>query len=60
MADLVFLLIIVSFFALCVAYIRGCDRIIGTGREHDAEIETELDDGTPTTPVGAPPVERAA
>jgi hypothetical protein len=29
MADLIFVSIIVAFFALCVAYLRWCDRIIG-------------------------------
>ena len=29
MGDLVFILITVAFFALCVGYVRVCDRIIG-------------------------------
>ena len=29
MADLIFVSIIVAFFALCVVYLRWCDRIIG-------------------------------
>jgi hypothetical protein len=29
MADLWVLLLIVAFFALCVAFVRGCERIIG-------------------------------
>lgn len=29
MADVWVLLLIVAFFALCVALVRGCDRIIG-------------------------------
>jgi hypothetical protein len=28
-ADLVFVVVVVAFFALCVAYVRLCDRIIG-------------------------------
>jgi hypothetical protein len=28
-ADLIFLVITVAFFALCVGYVRLCDRIIG-------------------------------
>jgi hypothetical protein len=28
MADLAFLALIVAFFALCVAYVRGLDRIV--------------------------------
>jgi len=27
--DLVFIAIVVAFFALCVGYVRVCDRIIG-------------------------------
>jgi hypothetical protein len=29
MADVLVLLLIVAFFALCVGFVRGCDRIIG-------------------------------
>jgi len=29
MADVWVLLLILAFFALCVAFVRGCDRIIG-------------------------------
>ena len=29
MADMLVLLLIVAFFGLCVAFVRGCDRIIG-------------------------------
>lgn len=29
MADLIFVSILVAFFALCVVYLRWCDRIIG-------------------------------
>ena len=29
MADLLFVVITIAFFVLCVAYVRVCDRIIG-------------------------------
>ena len=29
MADLLFVVITIAFFLLCVAYVRVCDRIIG-------------------------------
>ena len=29
LVDLVFLVIMVAFFALCIGYVRLCDRIIG-------------------------------
>ena len=32
MADLLFIVVTVAFFALCVAYVRLCDRIIGVDR----------------------------
>ncbi len=48
MADVWVLLLILAFFALCVAFVRGCDRIIGPddGEELDqpppeAEAERE-------------------
>jgi hypothetical protein len=28
-ADLLFVVITIAFFVLCVAYVRACDRIIG-------------------------------
>jgi hypothetical protein len=43
MADVVFVGVIFGFFALCVAYVLGCDRII-QGGEQDAtagELEPE-------------------
>ena len=39
MADLVFVVIIVTFFALCVVYLKWCDRIIGPD-----ELGAERDD----------------
>ncbi|HEU0287835.1 MAG TPA: hypothetical protein VFR22_12385 [Nocardioidaceae bacterium] len=31
MSDLIFVALTVAFFALCVAYVRGCDRIVESG-----------------------------
>jgi hypothetical protein len=48
--DLVFVLIVLAFFALCVGYVRVCDRIIGPdgpapeGRPEEAEEEREVVD----------------
>jgi hypothetical protein len=44
LVDLAFLVILVVFFAVCVAYVRLCDRIIGpdphpTTTAVDAELE---------------------
>jgi hypothetical protein len=33
MADFVVVITIVTFFALCVAFVVGCDRIIGPDEE---------------------------
>ena len=52
MADLIFVSIIIAFFALCVLYLRWCDRIIGPD-----EFAAERDDvdspymATDATPV---------
>jgi len=40
-ADLVFVSILVAFFALCVMYLKWCDRIIGPD-----EFGTERNDGS--------------
>jgi hypothetical protein len=37
MADVWVLLLILVFFALCVAFVRGCDRIIGPDDAQDLE-----------------------
>jgi hypothetical protein len=33
MADIVFILVVVVFFALCVAYVRGLDRLVRASEE---------------------------
>ena len=33
MADLFVILFVIGFFALCVLYVRGCDRIVGSDRD---------------------------
>lgn len=43
MADFVFVGVAAAFFALCVAYVRGCDRIIAAGREADTATAEEAD-----------------
>jgi hypothetical protein len=58
--DAIFLATIVGFFLLCVAYIRGCDRIIGPEAEIEAVTDDELGQEGVPTPVGPPPAERAA
>jgi hypothetical protein len=42
-ADVIFVLVIVAFFALCVLYVRGCERIIRAG-ETGGEANQTADD----------------
>jgi hypothetical protein len=37
MSDLIFVALTVAFFALCVAYVRGCDRIVESGSQPTEE-----------------------
>jgi hypothetical protein len=37
MADLVFILVIVAFFALAYVFVKACDRIIGSDEVASAE-----------------------
>lgn len=41
MRDLVYVLITLAFFALCVGLVRGCDALIGADSD-------ELDEGAPS------------
>jgi hypothetical protein len=43
MGDLIFVAVVVAFFALTVAYVRGCERIVGreTGTESSAGADAE-------------------
>jgi hypothetical protein len=44
MADLAFILVALAFFALCVGYVRFCDRIITNGESAGAvdEVSREM------------------
>jgi hypothetical protein len=54
MGDLIFVAAVVTFFAATVAYVRACERIIGTGPvvEAPADAETEDAAGGPEATVG--------
>jgi hypothetical protein len=41
MTDLLFVALTVAFFALCVGYVRACDRIVAGGRERADELDRE-------------------
>ena len=51
MADLVFIVIVVAFFALCVGYVRLCDRIIGP--DSPAREPADVSRGDELEEVGA-------
>jgi hypothetical protein len=36
MADVAFVVVIVGFFALCAAFVRGCDRIVRSDDDEPA------------------------
>jgi hypothetical protein len=36
MADIVFIGVMLGFFGLCVAYVRGLDRLVRSGEEAEA------------------------
>jgi hypothetical protein len=52
MADVWVLLLIVSFFGVCVALVRGCDVIIGSDEAADIGPATEAEQRE-AEPVGA-------
>jgi hypothetical protein len=39
MADVVFVAVIFAFFAICVAYVRGLDRLVRSSEEAEAATE---------------------
>ena len=43
MADVLVLLLILAFFAICVAFVRGCDRIIGPDEPADTVPAPEVE-----------------
>ena len=54
MADLWVVLTVVGFFGLCVAFVYGCDRIIGPDDQSDLAMEpVEPEPETETAEVAA-------
>ena len=51
MGDLIFVAVVVAFFALSVAYVKGCERIVGADVGADALADASADDAAarPTT-----------
>jgi hypothetical protein len=42
MADIAFIAAIIAFFGLCVAYVRGLDRIVRAAEEAEEEAQKVL------------------
>jgi hypothetical protein len=54
MADVWVVLLIVGFFAVCVAFVRGCDRIIGGDESSEIDdTDTSGLEAREREPVGA-------
>jgi hypothetical protein len=43
MGDLIFVAVVVAFFALTIAYVKGCELIVGSG-DAGAEALADTDD----------------
>ena len=41
MADIVFVVVLIGFFALCGALVVGCDRIVRSGDAGSQAVETD-------------------
>ena len=44
MGDVAFLAVIVAFFALTVAYVKGCERIVGPDTDTGVETDAAADE----------------
>ena len=54
MSDVIFVAVVIAFFAVAVAYVRGCARIVGDGEVVRSEdTDTESADGTDLASAGA-------
>jgi hypothetical protein len=60
MADLIFVSIIGAFFALCVLYLRWCDRIIGAddfSAVPDDTVVSQAPSPADSVPIGSVPTD---
>ena len=48
MADIVYIAIVLTFFAICVFYVNWCDRIIGADEDSSTGTTTPAGDPTDT------------
>jgi hypothetical protein len=47
MADLLFVAVIIAFFAVCLLLVKACDRVIGPDEGQLDEGHSELEEATP-------------
>jgi hypothetical protein len=48
MGDLIFVAVVVAFFAAAVAYVRGCERIVGQDARAETPVDAETEDAAST------------
>ena len=53
MTDVLFLAILVAFFAVAVLFVHACERIIGPDLEAEAPVDTATPGGTEPEQVAA-------
>jgi hypothetical protein len=46
MGDLIFVVVVVAFFAATVAYVRGCEHIIGTDTKVEGPVDAETEEAS--------------
>jgi hypothetical protein len=51
MGDLIFVAVTVAFFALTVAYVAGCERIVGRDKAVGPDLDRDLDTGPEIEPA---------
>jgi hypothetical protein len=57
MGDVIFVAVVVAFFAVTVAYVTGCERIVGRDSGDETFVGADSDDaaGAVETSAGATP-----
>jgi hypothetical protein len=61
MGDLLFVAVVIAFFAVTLAYIKGCERIVGPDTPPSDDVDAAHDDAVVTTArVGGPVSETTA
>jgi hypothetical protein len=53
MGDLVFVAVVVAFFAVTVGYVKGCERIVGRDRGGEAFVGADADDAATVVEASA-------